>query len=141
MSENLKDDATVTAVEGAPEAIESSDRRSFIKGTVFVAGAVAAGGLAASIASASPSPDDLDVSQGPIAAIARPPVGTLHVVFNRGNVPTLDDIIKILPDIFGPTGCRLCGLVGLDIRFGLDTLLTTQLKNVNLNLEGTLPGR
>jgi hypothetical protein len=141
MNKEMNDETAARLTEDVQEIQDASDRRSFIKGTVLIASAVAAGGLASSAAAATPQPDQESTLQGPPAAFPRSAVASMQVVFDVKSPPTLEEIIKILPDIFGPTGCRACGLIGLDIRFGLDTILPTQIANARLILEGTLPGR
>ncbi|MBI3949646.1 MAG: hypothetical protein HY314_04230 [Acidobacteria bacterium] len=123
-----------------PETVESPDRRSFIKGTVMVAGAVAASSLSAAPASAA-SPQREEPLQGPPAAFARQPVAVLQLNFDRRKPPSVQDIQEILPKIFRLTGCVACGLIGLDLRIGINDVLPAIEENINLSLEGTLAGQ
>lgn len=122
------------------EVVESSDRRSFIKNTVLAAGTVAAGGLVAS-ATVSASAQGDEPLQGGQAALPRSAVAVLSINFDRRKPPSVQDIQAILPSIFRLTGCVACGLIGLDLRIGINEVLPVLREDVNLALEGILPGR
>jgi hypothetical protein len=137
----LKQSATEISADAHPETVESSDRRAFIKGTVMVAGAVAASHLAASSANAAPEPASEPLQGTPTAGFARQPVAVMQINFDRRRPPSVQEIQALLPAIFRLTGCVACGLIGLDLRIGINEVLPTLQEGVNLNLEGTLAGR
>ena len=115
--EEMKDDLTVSSTE---EMGESSDRRSFMKSTLIAAAAAAVGtGLTGSIAEAA------NIQEGAAAAPAigkRKASKLVNVRFPQ-TAPTLDDLQKIIAQTVGRYGCPACGLLGIDIRLGLDDIV------------------
>jgi hypothetical protein len=140
MSEmEMQTTSTETSTNVDPETVESSDRRTFIKNTVLAAGTVAAGSLAAASVSTVSAQDE--PLQAGTAALARNPVAVLHLNFDRRKPPSVQDIQAILPSIFRLTGCITCGLIGLDLNIGINEVLPALREDLNLALEGTIPGR
>jgi anaerobic selenocysteine-containing dehydrogenase len=118
--EEPKDEASASSADVPPEAMESPDRRSFLKGTLTVASAVAAGGLAASVSAAEQAP-----AEQPRAAAQRIS-GTVHAHFDSRKQPTLEDLQSALRQIVGRAGCPTCGLGGIDIRLHLSDPVEVQ---------------
>jgi hypothetical protein len=91
--------------------IDSSDRRSFMKGTLTAAAATA-GGLAASVASAREAQANAPGASKKIA-------GVVHAHFSSTKQPTLEDVQAVVRQIVGRGGCPTCGLGGIDVRLSL----------------------
>jgi anaerobic selenocysteine-containing dehydrogenase len=127
--EGPRDEASVTAADVPPEAVESPDRRSFMKGTLTVASAVAAGGLAASASAAE---------QAQKAEGAQRISGTVHVHFDSRRPPNLEDLQATIRQIVGRAGCQTCGLGGIDVRLNLADPVEIQSRvPVNVAVERT----
>ena len=111
----LKTSAQENAVD------ENEGRRSFMKG--IVAGTVAAGTLAATVANAAPK--QFATAPATTAVFAKPRLETakLKISFNQKRLPTLYDVQKALEEILRPSGCPNCGLGGIDIILRLDQLI------------------
>jgi anaerobic selenocysteine-containing dehydrogenase len=112
-----KDEAPATVADVPPEAIESADRRSFMKGTLTAVSAVAAGGLATSVSAAAQA-------QAPAARIT----GTVHVLFDARKQPDLEDLHAALRQIVGRAGCPTCGLGGIDVRLNVGDPIEVQTR-------------
>lgn len=128
--EEPKDEASASSADVPPEAMESPDRRSFLKGTLTVASAVAAGGLAASVSAAEQAPaEPAQAEQAPAEqprAAAQRISGTVHAHFDSRKQPTLEDLQSALRQIVGRAGCPTCGLGGIDIRLHLSDPVEVQ---------------
>lgn len=100
---------------------ENEGRRSFMKG--IVAGTVAAGTLASTVANAAPT--QFAAAPTATALIAKPRLETakLKISFDQKKLPKLYDVQKALEDILRPSGCPNCGLGGIDIILRLDQLV------------------
>jgi hypothetical protein len=104
-------DKSAHAGEEPSITIESSDRRSFMKGTLTAAAATA-GGLAASVASAREA-------QGNAPEASKKIAGVVHAHFSSTKQPTLEDVQAVVRQIVGRGGCPTCGLGGIDVRLSL----------------------
>jgi anaerobic selenocysteine-containing dehydrogenase len=115
MTNKELDNSTVAEVAG------DETRRSFMKG--IVAGSVAAGTLAATVANAAPTQFAAAPSAVSFLAKARPETAKLKVSFDQRRLPKLYDVQKALEDILRRSGCPNCGLGGIDILLRLDELI------------------
>ena len=108
---------TTPIVPQAPEAVQdvvsAANRRSFLKGTALVAGIAATGALSAAA-------QDISLAETSLKVIPRV---VLRVSFDVRSRPTFKDVYRSLEDVLRIAGCPNCGLVGLDLRFGLDQVL------------------
>ncbi len=111
----LKTSAQENAVD------ENEGRRSFMKG--IVAGTVAAGTLASTVANATPK--QFAAAPAATAVFAKPRLETakLKISFDQRKLPKLYDVQKALEEILRPSGCPNCGLGGIDIILRLDQLI------------------
>lgn len=100
-----------------PEAAESSERRSFLKGMVagtVAAGSVAAGSLLSAVpANAAPAPQISDT------AAAR----HVRIAFNRNRPPSLPDVYRAVEVALGKSGCTRCGFVGIDLFLRVEDII------------------
>lgn len=110
-----------SALTNEVAADENGGRRSFMKG--IVAGSVAAGTLAATVANAAPKQFAAAPSAVSFIAKARPETAKIRVSFDQNKVPKLYDVQKALEDILRRSGCPNCGLGGIDILIRLDELI------------------
>ena len=110
-----------SAVTNEVAADENEGRRSFMKG--IVAGSVAAGTLAATVANAAPKQFATAPSAVTFIAKARPETAKIRVSFDQRKLPKLYDLQKALEDILRRSGCPNCGLGGIDILLRLDELI------------------
>jgi hypothetical protein len=99
--------------EAAQNAVSTAKRRSFLKGTALVAGVAATGVLSAAAQDVSIGDMSLKVS----------PRAVIRVGFDVRTRPTFKDVYRSLEEVLRIAGCPNCGLVGLDLRFGLDQVL------------------
>ena len=108
---------TTPIVPQAPEAVQdivsAANRRSFLKGTALVAGIAATGALSAAA-------QDISLAQTSLKVIPR---AVMRVGFDMRSRPTFKNVYRSLEDVLRIAGCPNCGLVGLDLRFGLDQVL------------------
>jgi hypothetical protein len=102
---------------------ETEGRRSFMKG--MVAGSVAAGTLAATVANAKAAPAQFAAAPAAVQFIAkaRPETAKIRVSFDQNRLPKLYDVQKAIEDILRRSGCPNCGLGGIDILLRLDELI------------------
>lgn len=110
-----------TPVANEITAEESEGRRSFMKG--IVAGSVAAGALASTVANAAPAQFQAVATNFLVVGKPRPESAKLRVSFDFNKQPKLYELQKALEDILRPTGCPNCGLGGIDIYLRLDQLI------------------
>ncbi|MDX2029257.1 MAG: hypothetical protein SF339_01210 [Blastocatellia bacterium] len=97
-------------------------RRSFMKG--MVAGSVAVGAMATTIAAATPA-NAATATQLPYTLLAKPRAQTakIRVSFDQRRQPKLYDLQKTLEELLGRVGCLNCGLGGIDIELRLDEVI------------------
>jgi len=89
--------------------VESPQRRTFLKGSLTAAAAVAgASGLAVAVESRGAEQAD--------APQARRPGGSFQLQFSTHKPPQLEDVQKAVAQILGHAGCATCGLLGVDLR-------------------------
>lgn len=123
--EEMKEEAALST----EIAEETPDRRTFMKGTLMLATAAVAGGLNISVSGAEP------LQEGAIKSRAN------KLVFARftKKPPTLDDIQSLVAQIVGRAGCTACGLLGIDLRLGVDPAVKlgrgVQKWDVNSNVD------
>jgi len=128
-----KDQASVISAEVPPEATECPDRRSFMRGTLTAASAVAAGGLVASAAAAEQGKGE--AARGAVQKLT----GAVHVHFDSRKQPSLEDLQGTIRQIVGRAGCPTCGLLGIDIRLHLGDPVEIQSRvPVNISVEHAL---
>jgi hypothetical protein len=99
--------------EAAQDIVSAANRRLFLKGTALVAGVAATGVLTAAAQDISIAETSLKVS----------PRAVIRVGFDMRARPTFRDVYRSLEEVLRLAGCPNCGLVGLDLRFGLDQVL------------------
>jgi hypothetical protein len=104
---------TTPHITASSQETMAADRRSFLKGTALVAGVAATGVLTAAAPAAPAAETSIKVT----------PRATMHVGFDQRTRPALKDLYRSLEEVLNIAGCPNCGLVGLDIRFGLDYVL------------------
>jgi hypothetical protein len=104
---------TPQVTETSQEAVAAANRRSFLKGTALVAGVAAAGALTTAAQAAPIAAPALKVKARAV----------MRVGFDMRTQPTLKDVYRSLEEVLNMLGCPNCGLVGLDLRFGLDQVL------------------
>ena len=120
--EEMKDEAAAPAAE---ETVGASDRRTFMKSTLLAAATVAVGGgLTSSLAEASEAQEE--------KMAVRRATKLVNVRFPRAQ-PTLDDLQKLIAQAVGRYGCVACGLLGIDIRFGLGEIKVRRVTPVQLD--------
>jgi hypothetical protein len=107
----------ISASENTSE--ESAGRRSFMKGVV--AGSVAAGTLASTVANAAPA--QFAASGITLVAKARVPTAVLRLSFSQRKPPKIYEIQRTLEEIIRRTGCDDCGLGGIDVLLRLDEIV------------------
>ncbi len=102
-------------------AEEAAGRRSFMKG--IVAGSVAVGAMASSVAAGTPGTPV--TAQSRFALLAKPRLETakLKISFDQRQLPKLSELTRTLEEILGRTGCPNCGLGGIDIILRLDEII------------------
>jgi hypothetical protein len=123
MAHEAMNNASMTpAAAGPPDQVVSSERRSFLKETALVAGAAVVGGWA----SAVPPTAVAQTRETHEAPEPRHPVTGVHIHFNQQKQPTLDDVMKAIQVALRPTGCTTCGLAGIDLRLGLQSIINPQ---------------
>jgi hypothetical protein len=120
---------TTTEVAGE----ETEGRRSFMKG--IVAGSLAAGTLASTVANAAPA--QFAAAPSLLLAKARPETAKLKVSFDQRRLPKLYEVQQALEDILQRSGCPKCGLGGIDIILRLDELINPADKFVAV-VEGSI---
>lgn len=131
-NKELKPSANTNPVE------ENEGRRSFMKG--MVAGTVAAGTLAATVANAAPK--QFATTPGATYVLAKPRLETakVRISFDQRKLPKLYDLQKALEEILRPSGCPNCGLGGIDILLRLDQLINPADRFVAIVEGEILPG-
>ena len=103
-----------------------SDRRTFLRNAALVTGAATVSGLTANSASAAPLAEATAVSCRKMVSASFDPKYELDIW-------SLQDVIG---QILRESGCTTCGLVGLDIRLGLDPLIQVESKiPVNVTMQ------
>jgi hypothetical protein len=109
--------ATTPSTPQTPEAVQdivsTANRRLFLKGTALVAGVAATGVLSAAA-------QDISITETSLKVIPR---AVIRVGFDMRARPTFRDVYRSLEEVLRIAGCPNCGLVGLDLRFGLDQVL------------------
>lgn len=110
-------------------------RREFLRGAATAAGVATAGAVlvGANSAKAAVNPD---LRQ---AVRATDSARTMRVRFSARHKVTLEDVQDAVIQVLGETACPSCGLNGLDLRFGLEELvsLKTQVP-AQASMEGGL---
>src|SRR5262249_26355283 len=110
-NKELKGKNSTVESEGTTE--ENGGRRSFMKG--MVAGSVAVGTLASSVANAAPS--NVAAGQKIFSPVVkpRPETAKLKITFDQRQQPKLIDLQRVLEEILVRAGCPNCGLGGIDV--------------------------
>jgi hypothetical protein len=112
--------------ENVQISTEETDRRAFLRNAAVVAGAAAATGLAATSSSAA------SLSKADLVARA----GTATASFDPNYKVDIYHIQKVIEQILNETGCPTCGLVGIDLRLGLDRIINVEVDvPVNVTME------
>jgi hypothetical protein len=93
------------------EAKTGKDRRAFLRGSAVVASAVAAGSLSALTADTAAAADP-----SPQPNLPRPKDA---ITGRFAKQPGLEDVQRLVAQLVDKGGCRTCGLVGFDVRLGL----------------------
>ncbi len=109
-----------TNVKKEPTA---ANRRVFLRGAAVAAGAAAAGSLATTAQAQTLYAERLGDPDGIPAVKLHPGKATLRLSFDSRKQPGIYDIQELIVRTLGRTGCPTCGLVGLDIRLGLDEII------------------
>ncbi len=112
MSDKLTD-----SVSRKTSEISDSDRRTFLRNAALVTGAATVSGLAGQT-SAAPLADGA-------AATGRKMVSASFDPKYELDIWSLQDVLE---QILRDSGCTTCGLVGLDIRLGLDPVIKVDAK-------------
>lgn len=102
---------------------ENGGRRTFMKG--IVAGSVAAGTLASTVANAAPAQFAVPAATL-VYAKPRPETAKLKVSFDQRRQPKLAEVQDALADIFRRSGCPNCGLGGIDVLLRLEQIINPQ---------------
>lgn len=104
------------------ETSKTDQRRDFLKGAAAAAGAAAAIGVSQS---SQAKTVDLDAfyPYGEPAVALHPRKATLRVSVDGRKPVNIKDLQIALESVLDRTGCPTCGLVGLDIRLGLDEII------------------
>ena len=102
----------------------TGDNRGFCGGGAGgPAGAAAAGSLATTAQAQTLYAERLGDPDGIPAVKLHPGKATLRLSFDSRKQPGIYDIQELIVRTLGRTGCPTCGLVGLDIRLGLDEII------------------
>ncbi|ABC27018.1 hypothetical protein HCH_00097 [Hahella chejuensis KCTC 2396] len=117
-------DTTNDVSASTPPQTRESDRRAFLRNAALVTGAASI----ASFSSAATAATDSGVSRDR---------KTVSASFDPQYEVSIWDLQNILEQILNQSGCPTCGLVGLDLRLGLDPVVKIQSKiPVNVTLYG-----
>ena len=119
------------------------NRRAFLKGAAVAAGAAAATGFAAQASAHSSlqqAGGDGDASDPTVLRKTGPAV--MRVSFDARERVHVKHLQEALVQVLERSGCPSCGLVGLDIRLGLDDIVTVDpgLAATAVLEGGQLPG-
>lgn len=111
-------------------SMDGDARRTFLKGAAVATGVAATVGMAAQAKA-----QDLHLDGVPaVTPIDRPAV--MKMSFDPRDKVKLVQIQRLLEDALGTTGCPTCGLVGLDIRIGLEEIVSTKTDLATVVIEG-----
>ena len=100
---------------------EPEGRRSFMKG--IVAGTVAAGTIASTVANARPAQFAAATNGATVLIKPRPETAKLKITFDQKKPPKLYEVQKALEDLARRLGCEFCGFGGIDVLIRLDEII------------------
>lgn len=118
-NKELNEKNTVAGDETGVE--EAAGRRSFMKG--IVAGSVAVGAMASSVAAGTPGTTSATQSRFSLVAKPRLETAKLKISFDQRHLPKLSEVQRTLEEILSRTGCPNCGLGGIDVILRLDEII------------------
>jgi hypothetical protein len=107
----MTSDENTMEQSASTEPAGGADRRSFLRGSVTAAAAVAGAGMGG-LAAASEA-GNIDQEE---AVKTRKPLAAYQLQFSTSRPPSVEDVHAALARILGHAGCTTCGLLGVDVR-------------------------